>query len=351
MSDLAKSAKIALSYKQAGVDIDAGQAVIPSYKTIAERTRRPEMINGVGGFAALCELPAGYHQPVLVTGTDGVGTKLKLAIALDRHESLGQDLVAMSVNDVLMTGATPLLFLDYLAVGQLEPAIAVRIVQGIGSACELAGCALAGGETAEMPGLYQAGDYDLAGFCLGVVEKADIINGQAIQEGDVLIGLPSSGPHANGFSLIRAILEQTATDLATHSELADQLLEPTRIYTHSIQQLMSATQVLGMAHITGGGLVKNLPRMLPADTQLNITIELNSWQRPAIFDWLQKNGGISDQDMLQTFNCGIGIVACIRASEQKTALDALQKVGEHPIIIGQIQNTGQPAGTPHFHGH
>lgn len=336
MSEAKKPAAPSATYSDAGVNISAGNALIKPFKEIAERTLRPEMLTGVGsGFAALCTLPEGYKSPVLVAGTDGVGTKLKLAIQLDRHEGLGHDLVAMSVNDVLVTGAEPLLFLDYFATAKLDPKVAIRVVQGIGDACVLAGCSLAGGETAEMPGLYQKGDYDLAGFCLGVVERASIIDGQRIRAGDVLIGLRSSGPHANGFSMIRMILERQNINLAKEKDLAESLLTPTRIYSKPLHNLKQAVSILGISHITGGGLIENLPRMLP-DPALGIEVNSSSWEMPSVFSWLQQAGNIEDHEMRRTFNCGIGMVFCIAASEQAKALTALKAMGELPIVLGQV---------------
>ncbi len=324
-----------LTYKDAGVDVEAGQQIVESVRVIAQSASRPEVLSGIGGFAGLCELPKGYTQPVLVTATDGVGTKLKLAAACNLHSGLGQDLVAMSVNDVLVTGASPLLFLDYVSAGQLDRRTITSIVEGIAEACAFSGCALVGGETAEMPGLYQPGDYDLAGFCLGVVEKSQIIHGQDIAAGDRLIGLPSTGPHANGFSLIRMILQRKGIDLAQDSKLAAQLLAPTAIYSRNIENLMQHVSILGMAHITGGGLTENLPRML-ASKDLGMTVSLENWSLPTIFRWLQEQGRLTDEEMLKTFNCGIGMVICISPKEVNKAQDLLQKCGVQAPVIGQI---------------
>lgn len=324
------------AYSDAGVNISVGNALVESFKEIAKRTVRPEILAGAGnGFAALFTLPEGYQSPVLVAGTDGVGTKLKLAIALDRHEVLGQDLVAMSVNDVLSCGAEPLIFLDYFAAARLDPDIAVRVVEGISDACLLAGCTLAGGETAEMPGLYQKNDYDLAGFCLGVVEQSAIINGKTIQANDVLIGIRSSGPHANGFSLIRMILDNQKIDLTKETDLAESLLQPTRIYSKVLHSLKQQVPVLGISHITGGGLTENLPRML-AGQSLDLEVEINSWEMPSVFCWLQQAGNIEDREMRRTFNCGIGMVFCIREKDQAKALHALQALGEEPVVLGRV---------------
>lgn len=280
-----------LSYKDAGVDIDAGEALVERIKGVARRTARPEVMGGLGGFGALCEIPAGYRQPVLVSGTDGVGTKLRLAMNLGKHDSIGIDLVAMCVNDLVVCGAEPLFFLDYYATGKLNVDVAARVVAGIGEGCEMAGCALVGGETAEMPGMYEGEDYDLAGFCVGVVEKSEIIDGAKVAAGDALIALPSSGPHSNGYSLIRKILELSGTDVAGATldgkPLADLLMAPTRIYVKPLLKLIRETgAVKAMAHITGGGLTENIPRVLPQGTRA--VIDVASWTRPAVFDWLQE---------------------------------------------------------------
>ena len=289
-----------LSYRDAGVDIDAGDALVEAIKPFARRTMRPEVLAGLGGFGALCALPKKYREPILVSGTDGVGTKLKLAFQLGRHDTVGIDLVAMSVNDVLVQGAEPLFFLDYFACGKLDNAVAARVIRGIAQGCEQAGCALIGGETAEMPGMYPPGEYDLAGFCVGVVEKDRIIDGRSIHPGDVLLGLASSGAHSNGYSLIRRILGDTQVN----SELADTLMEPTRIYVKPLLKLMAALPVKGLAHITGGGLVGNVPRMLPQGTRA--AIRSTSWPRPEIFSLLQREGKVAEDEMHRVFNCGIG---------------------------------------------
>ena len=323
-----------LTYRDAGVDVDAGNELVRRIAPAVERTRRPELITGLGGFAALSALPERYNDPVLVTGTDGVGTKLRLAIDHDRHDDVGQDLVAMCVNDVLVAGAEPLLFLDYYATGSLDVDVAERVIAGIAKGCELAGCALAGGETAEMPGFYPTGDYDLAGFCVGVVEREAIITGEGIEAGDVLIGLKSSGPHANGYSLIRRILENQGGEIT--DELLDTLLAPTRIYVPTVLPLLPRAK--GLCHITGGGFVENLPRMFGAG--LAAAIDLDAWARPRVFDFLQQAGNIEEQEMLRTFNLGIGFVLCV-AEEDTANLLAQLKTGES-LVIGRIV----PEGTP-----
>src|SRR5690554_3657142 len=279
------SEKTSLSYKDAGVDIDAGNALVERIKGVAKRTARPEVMGGLGGFGALCEIPAGYRQPVLVSGTDGVGTKLRLALNLNKHDSIGQDLVAMCVNDLVVCGAEPLFFLDYYATGKLNVDVAATVVTGIGVGCELAGCSLVGGETAEMPGMYEGEDYDLAGFCVGIVEKEDIIDGSKVKAGDKLIALASSGPHSNGYSLIRKILEVSNADLNTElagKTLADALMEPTRMYVKPALKLINATEVHALCHVTGGGFQENIPRIMPEDCKA--IVDTNSWQWPAVFD-------------------------------------------------------------------
>lgn len=328
-----------LTYRDAGVDIDAGAELIRRIGPAAERTRRPEMLDGLGGFAALTRIPARFEEPVLVTGTDGVGTKLKLAIDHDRHDGVGQDLVAMCVNDVLVTGAEPLLFLDYFATAALDVEVATRVITGIARGCELAGCALAGGETAEMPGFYARGDYDLAGFCVGVVERSDIIRGADLATGDVLIALASSGPHANGFSLIRRVLADSGVDLGREKELLEQLLTPTRIYVAAVQRLLTAgIGVHAMCHITGGGLPENLPRMFPKDRAAEFAchIDLDSWTLPDVFAWLRSAGGIADLELLRTFNCGVGFVLCVAAEDADRTLGELAEAGEHAWTLGTL---------------
>ncbi|MCL5041605.1 MAG: phosphoribosylformylglycinamidine cyclo-ligase [Gammaproteobacteria bacterium] len=336
------SPKPSISYKDAGVDIDAGNALVDRIKHVAKRTARPEVLGGLGGFGALCEIPAGYKQPVLVSGTDGVGTKLRLAMDLNQHDRIGIDLVAMCVNDLIVCGAEPLLFLDYYATGKLNVDIAADVVSGIGAGCELAGCALVGGETAEMPGMYEGEDYDLAGFCVGVVEKADIIDGSQVTAGDALIALPSSGPHSNGYSLIRKIIEVAGVDITQieldGKPLTDLLMAPTRIYVKALLQLIRETgAVKAMAHITGGGLLENIPRVLPAGSGAHI--DLSSWQRPAVFNWLQEQGNVDENEMHRVLNCGVGMVICVAADQVNTALQVLRQAGEEPWVIGQITAT------------
>ncbi|GAB3382315.1 phosphoribosylformylglycinamidine cyclo-ligase [Azotobacter armeniacus] len=328
-----------LSYKDAGVDIDAGEALVERIKGVARRTARPEVMGGLGGFGALCEIPAGYRQPVLVSGTDGVGTKLRLAMDLGKHDSIGIDLVAMCVNDLVVCGAEPLFFLDYYATGKLNVDVAARVVTGIGEGCEMAGCALVGGETAEMPGMYEGEDYDLAGFCVGVVEKSEIIDGSKVVASDALIALPSSGPHSNGYSLIRKILEVSGTEVASASldgkPLADLLMAPTRIYVKPLLKLIGETgAVKAMAHITGGGLTENIPRVLPQGTQA--MIDVASWTRPAVFDWLQEKGNVDEREMHRVLNCGVGMIVCVAQDKVEQALAVLREAGEQPWLIGSI---------------
>jgi phosphoribosylformylglycinamidine cyclo-ligase len=328
-----------ISYKDAGVDIDAGEALVERIKGVARRTARPEVMGGLGGFGALCEIPAGYRQPVLVSGTDGVGTKLRLALNLHRHDSIGQDLVAMCVNDLVVCGAEPLFFLDYYATGKLDVDVAATVVTGIGAGCELAGCSLVGGETAEMPGMYEGADYDLAGFCVGVVEKSEIIDGSTVASGDALIALPSSGPHSNGYSLIRKIIEVAGADISSEQldgkPLADLLMAPTRIYVKALLKLIRDTgAVKAMAHITGGGLLDNIPRVLPAGAQA--LIDVASWSRPALFDWLQERGNVDEHEMHRVLNCGVGMVICVAPERVAEVLDNLRASGEQPWVIGRI---------------
>ena len=338
-----------LSYRDAGVDIDAGDALVERIKPFAQRTLRPEVLAGIGGFGALIELPRRYREPVLVAGTDGVGTKLKLAFALNRHDTVGVDLVAMSANDVLVQGAEPLFFLDYFACGKLDVGVAAAVIKGVAAGCELAGCALIGGETAEMPGMYPAGEYDLAGFCVGVVEKSGVIDGRSITPGDAVLGLASSGAHANGYSLIRRILERggwegkgpipaLGPDLAADGDgcpLADALLAPTRIYVRSVLALAREVRVKGLAHITGGGLAGNVPRILPAGVRA--VIDRGAWPLPALFRWLQREGRVADAEMQRVFNCGIGMVAVVRATDAERATTILRDAGETVYRIGAIE--------------
>jgi phosphoribosylformylglycinamidine cyclo-ligase len=326
-----------LSYRDAGVDIDAGDALVEAIKPYAKRTLRPEVLAGIGGFGALCRIPRKYREPVLVSGTDGVGTKLKLAFAHGRHDTVGIDLVAMSVNDVLVQGAEPLFFLDYFACGKLDNRVAAAVVKGIARGCELAGCALIGGETAEMPGMYPAGEYDLAGFCVGVVEKKRIITGRSIRPGDVLLGLASSGAHSNGYALIRRIVERDVPDAA----MTDAIMQPTRIYVKPILKLLRSVSVKGLAHITGGGLVGNVPRVLPRRTRA--VIDARTWPRPALFDWLQRKGAVAEAEMHRVFNCGIGMVAVVAAGDARRAASRLRALGETVYEIGVIEKaTGAP---------
>jgi phosphoribosylformylglycinamidine cyclo-ligase len=330
-----------LTYRDAGVDIDAGNELVRRIAPAANATRRPELLGGLGGFAALAELPSRYREPVLVTGTDGVGTKLKLAIDHDRHDDVGQDLVAMCANDVLVTGAEPFLFLDYYASGRLDVDVAERVIKGIARGCELAGCALVGGETAEMPGFYSGGDYDLAGFCVGVVEKSAIVTGAELAAGDALIGLASSGPHSNGYSLVRRILADAG--LSPDSVLLDRLLAPTRIYARPILALQEVLTVKGMSHITGGGLTENLPRMF-SDGSLAALLDLDAWRRPEVFDWLQQAGNVAEAEMQRTFNLGIGFVVAVAAGDASTTLETLQNAGENVYRIGTLVDAGTTPG-------
>jgi phosphoribosylformylglycinamidine cyclo-ligase len=319
-----------LSYRDAGVDIDEGDALVEAIKPFAKRTMRPEVLAGIGGFGALCEIPKKYRHPVLVSGTDGVGTKLKLAFALGRHDTIGIDLVAMSVNDVLVQGAEPLFFLDYYACGKLDTRVAAEVVKGIARGCELAGCSLIGGETAEMPGMYPEGEYDLAGFCVGVVEKERIIDGRTIVPGDAILGLASSGPHSNGYSLIRKILEREK-----NSTFTEKLFAPTRIYVKSVLKLLETVPVKGLAHITGGGLTGNVPRIL--QDGLRATIQQKAWPRPEVFQWLQRAGGVAEAEMHRVFNCGIGMVAVVAAEDAKRAAEILRACGETVYQIGTVE--------------
>ncbi|RUO43181.1 phosphoribosylformylglycinamidine cyclo-ligase [Idiomarina aquatica] len=329
--------KPSLSYKDAGVDIDAGNALVDRIKGVTKRTARPEVMGSIGGFGALCELPEGYKKPVLVSGTDGVGTKLRLAIDLKQHRGVGIDLVAMCVNDLIVQGAEPLFFLDYYATGKLDVDVAADVVTGIGDGCEQSGCALIGGETAEMPGMYEHGDYDLAGFCVGVVEKDDIIDGSKVAAGDALIALASSGPHSNGYSLIRKIIEVSGADLESdlHGRtLAQHLLEPTRIYVKSVLELIKQVPVHALSHITGGGFWENIPRVLPKGAKA--VIDGNSWDWPVIFDWLKDNGNVSMKEMYRTFNCGVGMVIAVPQEHAERAVDVLTAAGETAWNIGYI---------------
>jgi phosphoribosylformylglycinamidine cyclo-ligase len=328
-----------LNYKSAGVDIEAGDALVERIKPIAARTRTAGVMAGLGGFGSLFELPLDrYQKPVLVSGTDGVGTKLKLAFDLNIHNTVGIDLVAMCVNDIVVQGAESLFFLDYFATGKLDVDTAAAVIEGIGKGCELAGAALVGGETAEMPGMYGDGEYDLAGFCVGIVEKEQLIDGSKVKAGDKLIGIASSGAHSNGYSLIRKIVEVSGSSLSepfsNGKTLGEVLLEPTRIYVKQLLELIKHVDVHALAHITGGGITENLPRVLPEG--LNAQIQLDSWQLPEIFQWLQKQGNVSLPDMLTTFNCGIGMIVCVAAEEVEMTVKTLQEQGETVFSIGEI---------------
>jgi phosphoribosylformylglycinamidine cyclo-ligase len=331
------SSRPPLTYRDAGVDIDAGEALVERIKPHVARTHRPEVLAGVGGFGAMIELPAGrWRQPVLVAGTDGVGTKLKLAIDAGRHDGIGQDLVAMCANDVVVQGAEPLFFLDYYATGRLCVDVAARVIAGIAAGCQLAGCALVGGETAEMPGMYHGEDYDLAGFCVGVVEKDNIVDGSRIRAGDAVIGLASSGPHSNGYSLIRRLVAETGADSGTHigsARLFDLLLEPTRIYVKSLLHLLQAGDVNGIAHITGGGLTDNIPRVLPQG--IGVRLNPDAWRRDAVWQWIQESGAIADAEMHRTFNCGIGMVVLVPNAGAESAVAVLESCGERATVIGE----------------
>ena len=331
--------KPTLSYKDAGVDIDAGNALVERIKGAAKRTRRPEVIAGLGGFGALFELPTGYREPVLVSGTDGVGTKLRLAIDYQCHDRVGIDLVAMCVNDLIVCGAEPLFFLDYYATGKLSVETASAVVGGIADGCELSGCSLIGGETAEMPGMYEGEDYDLAGFCVGIVEKSELIDGSKVAAGDKLIALPSSGPHSNGFSLIRKVIELSAVDLASAkldgTPLLEQLMAPTQIYVKPLLKLIRSQSVHALSHITGGGLLENIPRVLPANCKA--VIDSDSWQQPSVFGWLQEQGNISQREMYRALNCGIGMVVALPAEGLDSALALLAAEGQPAFVIGTIE--------------
>ena len=331
-----------MSYYDAGVDIDAGYRLVENIKPYVKRTIRPEVLSGIGGFGAMFEISKNYKNPVLVSGTDGVGTKLKLAFKLGKHDRIGIDLVAMSVNDILVQGAEPLFFLDYFACGKLDVDIATRVVKGIASGCEQAGCALIGGETAEMPGMYPDHEYDLAGFAVGVVEKDRIIDGQSIAEGDAVLGLASSGAHSNGYSLIRKILEESHTDIAASLNgklLMDVIMEPTRIYVKPLLDLLKHFPVKGMAHITGGGLVENIPRILPEG--LAAVLKRSAWDMPELFGWLQQQGKITDCEMHRVFNCGIGMALIISNEHVEAVMKELRNAGEIVWHIGAIQRRGE----------
>jgi phosphoribosylformylglycinamidine cyclo-ligase len=334
-----------LSYKGAGVDIDAGEELVKNIKPLAAKTKRDGLVGGIGGFGALFEIPKHFKQPILVTGTDGVGTKLRLALDIERHNTIGIDLVAMSVNDILVQGAEPLFFLDYFSCGKLDVERATEVVSGIAKGCELSGCALIGGETAEMPGMYAGEEYDLAGFAVGAVEKTKIITGEHISTGDALLGLGSSGAHSNGYSLIRKILTKSNAKLdqkLADRTLGDLLIEPTRIYVGSILNALKTEQIKGLAHITGGGIIENIPRILPE--HLAAEVDLKSWPRSELFQWLQANGNVDDEEMLRVFNCGIGMVVVCAAEQSQALGQILESTGETVFHIGTIVNR---KGTEH----
>ena len=331
-----------ITYRDAGVDIDAGDELVERIKPVVRRTQRPEVLAGIGGFGALVEIPAGYTKPVLVSGTDGVGTKLRLAIDTGRHDTIGIDLVAMCANDVVVQGAEPLFFLDYYATGKLRVDVAEAVIRGIAEGCVQAGAALVGGETAEMPGIYSGEDYDLAGFCVGVVEKSAIIDGTRIKPGDAVIGLASSGPHSNGYSLIRKLIEVAQASIDTVLEgrpLFDRLLTPTRIYVKSLLELIRTVPVQGLAHITGGGITDNIPRVL--SDGLEVVLERKSWPRDPVFDWLQRTARIETAEMYRTFNCGIGMVAIVPNEHAQAAVSLLNSRGETAYVIGEVRRGGR----------
>ncbi|MEE4279590.1 MAG: phosphoribosylformylglycinamidine cyclo-ligase [Halieaceae bacterium] len=328
-----------LSYRDAGVDIDAGNRLVERIRGAVARTARPEVQGGIGGFGALCALPSGYREPLLVAGTDGVGTKLRLAIELDRHDTIGIDLVAMCANDIAVSGAEPLFFLDYYATAKLDVDVAASVVEGIARGCELAGCALVGGETAEMPGMYGEGDYDLAGFCVGVVERDGVIDGSAVRPGDALIALASSGPHSNGYSLIRKVLDRSGARLDASldgggASLGELLLEPTRLYCRALLELRKTVTINAAAHITGGGITENLPRVLPAGCAAEV--DLGSWVQPPVFQWLREAGNIEADEMLRTFNCGVGMVVAVGSDDVDRALASMQAAGIDAWALGRV---------------
>jgi phosphoribosylformylglycinamidine cyclo-ligase len=326
-----------LSYKDAGVDIDAGNQLVERIKSVTKKTHRPEVRGGLGGFGALCSIPEKYNKPLLVSGTDGVGTKLRLAMDLQQHSGIGIDLVAMCVNDLIVQGAEPLFFLDYYATGKLNIDTAAEVVTGIGAGCELSGCALIGGETAEMPGMYHGEDYDVAGFCVGVVEADDVIDGTKVVPGDTLIALGSSGPHSNGYSLVRKIIEVSGADVNQELDgkpLQEHLLEPTKIYVKSVLSLLEQVPVHALSHITGGGFWENIPRVLPDNTKA--VINGASWQWPSIFNWLQTKGNVTTHEMYRTFNCGVGMVIALPKEHASNAVDILNQAGENAWVIGEI---------------
>lgn len=337
--------KQSLSYKDAGVDINAGNALVERIKPEVKRTTRAEVIGGLGGFGALCAIPSKYKEPILVSGTDGVGTKLRLAIDLKKHDTIGIDLVAMCVNDLVVQGAEPLFFLDYYATGKLDVDVAADVVKGIADGCVQSGCALVGGETAEMPGMYHVGDYDLAGFCVGVVEKSEIIDGSRVKNGDALIALGSSGPHSNGYSLVRKVIDvagvNPATELLDNKPLSEHVLAPTKIYVKSVLALIKQADVHAIAHLTGGGFWENIPRVLPKNTKA--VIDEKSWKWPSVFNWLQEKGNIDTYEMYRTFNCGVGMVIALPQEQVETALAILKQAGENAWLIGHIEHAEDDA--------
>ena len=337
--------KQSLSYKDAGVDINAGNALVERIKPEVKRTTRAEVIGGLGGFGALCAIPSKYKEPILVSGTDGVGTKLRLAIDLKKHDTIGIDLVAMCVNDLVVQGAEPLFFLDYYATGKLDVDVAADVVKGIADGCVLSGCALVGGETAEMPGMYHEGDYDLAGFCVGVVEKSEIIDGRRVKNGDALIALGSSGPHSNGYSLVRKVIDvagvNPATELLDNKPLSEHVLAPTKIYVKSVLALIKQADAHAIAHLTGGGFWENIPRVLPKNTKA--VIDEKSWKWPSVFNWLQEKGNIDTYEMYRTFNCGVGMVIALPQEQVETALAILKQAGENAWLIGHIEHAEDDA--------
>ena len=337
--------KQSLSYKDAGVDINAGNALVELIKPEVKRTTRTEVIGGLGGFGALCAIPSKYKEPILVSGTDGVGTKLRLAIDLKKHDTIGIDLVAMCVNDLVVQGAEPLFFLDYYATGKLDVDVATDVVKGIADGCVQSGCALVGGETAEMPGMYHVGDYDLAGFCVGVVEKSEIIDGSRVKNGDALIALGSSGPHSNGYSLVRKVIDvagvNPATELLDNKPLSEHVLAPTKIYVKSVLALIKQADVHAIAHLTGGGFWENIPRVLPKNTKA--VIDEKSWEWPSVFNWLQEKGNIDTYEMYRTFNCGVGMVIALPQEQVETALAILKQAGENAWLIGHIEHAEDDA--------
>jgi len=335
---MSQPSNVSLSYRDAGVDIDAGDALVEAIKPLAKRTMREGVLGGIGGFGGLFEISKKFKEPVLVSGTDGVGTKLKLAFELNRHDTVGIDLVAMSVNDILVQGAEPLFFLDYFACGKLDVATATAVVSGIAKGCEESGCALLGGETAEMPGMYPDGEYDLAGFAVGAVEKSQIIDGSKIVPGDVVLGLASSGIHSNGYSLVRKIISVAKPDLEADfhgRKLADVLMAPTRLYVKPLLALMASMEVKGLVHITGGGLVENIPRVL--QDNLTAVLDGSSWTMPPLFQWLQQHGGVADAEMHRVFNCGIGMTVIVSQENADAAMAQLQAAGETVYRIGEIR--------------